>query len=117
MIQKTNDEQLDLFADLIEPTSKILTDAAIAEAFKSGDTFKAVRTAIKNHKAEIIEILALADGVPVEEYKVPSPLGLTVKIMGFVNKPEVQELFTSQGQTNAADVSGSATENIKDGVD
>lgn len=116
MSQRTNDEQLDLFADLIEPTSKILTDTAVAEAFKNGDTFKGVRTAIKNHKPEIIEILALVDGVEPEKYEVPSPLGLTVKIMGFINKPEVQELFTSQGQMNAADVSGSATENIKDGV-
>lgn len=111
----TNEEALDLFADLVEPVSEILFDTEVRKALTENKTAKAVKLAIKRHKRRIIETLALIDGVPVSDYKV-NVLTLPLKIMELVNRPEFTELFTSQGQTNAVDVSGSATESIGDGA-
>ena len=111
----TNEEALDLFADLVEPVSEILFDAEVRKALEENNAAKAVKRAIKRHKRRIIEVLASIDGIPVEEYKV-NVLTLPLKLMEFVNRPEFAELFTSQGQTSAADVSGSVTENTGDGA-
>lgn len=111
----TNEESLELFADLVEPVGEILFDEEVRKALSENKALKAIKLAIKRHKRRIIEALALIDGVPVEDYKV-NVLTLPMKLMEFVNKPEFQELFTSAGQTNAVDVSGSATENTGDGA-
>jgi len=112
---RTNDENLDLFADLIEPVAAILTDADVTNALKDGGKpIKAIKPAIKNHHDEIVEILAALEGVDAAEYVVPPPAALMAKILQLVNDPKVQEVFTLQGQTNIAASSGSATENIKD---
>ena len=111
----TNEESLELFADLVEPVSEIIFDEEVRKALSENKAAKAVKVAIKRHKRRIIEALALIDGIPVEEYKV-NVWTLPMKIMGLVNTPEFSELFTSAGQTNAVDVSGSATENTGDGV-
>lgn len=111
---RSNEESLDLFADLLEPVAEILADAEVKEAFES-KKIRGVKVAIKKHKAEVIQILALVDGIPVEEYKV-NVLTLPLKLLELLNKPEVAELFQSQGQMNFAATSGSATETMEDGV-
>ena len=116
MKQRTNEEELDLFADLIEPVAEILADPEIRDNWKPGEKpVKLIRMAIKNHKREIIEILARIDDVPVDEYHV-SALTLPVKVMRLVNNPEVQELFTGRDQMNVAGDSGAATGNTEDGA-
>lgn len=110
----SNEESLDLFADLLEPVAEILADKDVKEAFES-KKICGVKLAIKNHKAEVIQILALVDGIPVEEYKV-SVFTLPMKLLELLNKPEVSELFQSQGQMKVAATSGSATGNTEDGV-
>jgi len=111
----SNEDELELLADLIEPAAEILGDGAVSNAFKSGDTLHAIKYAIKNHKKAVIEIMARVDGVPVEEYKI-SALTLPVKVIALLNKPEVKELFTVQDQTNGVGASGPAMENTEDGV-
>lgn len=118
---RTNEENLDLFADLLEPVTEILTDKEVVDGVKNdGNKIKAVKAAIKNHKAAVVQFLALLEGVDAEDYVVPPPAQFMMKILALVNKPEVQELFTLQGQTTIAASSGSATENIaedeQDGV-
>ena len=113
---RTNEEQLELFADLLEPAAEIITDKEVSGAIKAGEKpIKAVKLAIKNHKAAVIEMLARIDGVAPDKYHV-NVLTLPVKLVNLFNKPEVQELFTLQGQTDGAAASGSATENIEDGA-
>lgn len=109
-----NDESLDLFADLLEPVAEILADEEVKTAFNE-KKIRGVKVAIKNHKAAIIEILALIDGVPVEDYKV-NVLTLPLKVVELLNRPEVADLFQSQGQMDVAAISGSATDNTKDGA-
>lgn len=111
----TNEEKLDLFADLLEPLGQILTDEAVKEAFKTKSRLKAISVAIKRHKRTIVEMLALIDGVPPKEYTVDI-VALPLRLLEFANRPEIQELFLSQAQTNAVSVSGSATENTGDGA-
>ena len=116
MAERTNEEKLELFADLLEPVAAILGDKDVRDSVTSGNPH--VRTAalaIRKHKAEVIQILALLDGVPVEEYSV-NLLALPVKLVRLLNKPEVAELFIGAERMNAAASSGSATESIEDGA-
>ena len=96
MREMTNDESLDMFADMLEPMSNILADPEVAEKFKT--TLAAgVACAIKKHKAEVIQILAAADGISVEEYKV-NPIKLPFQLLRLFSSPEMKELFMSEGQ-------------------
>ena len=113
---RTNEEELELFADLLEPVAEILTDNAVRSVIQSGGKpITAIKWAIKNHKKATIEILARLDDVPVEEYKV-SAITLPIKLLALVNKPEVQDLFSSAEQMSGAALSGSATEVTQDGA-
>lgn len=111
-----NEKALDVLADLIDPLSAILTDDEIKRVYKEEKSkLRLIKTLLKTHKAEIIQILAILDDTPVEDYKV-NVLTLPVKLMEVLNDPTIQELFTSQGQEKTETSSGSATESIKDGA-
>lgn len=113
---RTNDEQLELFADLIEPVAEIVGDAEVGAVFqKGGKPITAVKLAIKNHKAAVVEILARLDGIDPKDYEVPGPFVLAMKIFKLFSTPEVSDLFTGQSQSVAAS-GGSATENTGDGA-
>lgn len=115
-MQRTNEEELDLLADLLEPAAEILGDKAVGDVFRTGGKpIVAVKYAIKNHKDAVIEILARIDGVPVKDYKV-SAITLPVKLLSLLNRPELKDLFTSAEQMSDAAPSGSATENTEDGA-
>ena len=115
-MQRTNEQELDLFADLLEPVAEILGDKAVSDVFRTGGKpITAIKYAIKNHKAAVIEILARIDETPVAEYHV-SALALPVKLLNLLNRPELKDLFTLQGQMNAAASFTSATENTEDGA-
>ena len=103
---------LDILAELIEPAGEIMSDKEIGEVFKK-NRFKAIGLAIKNHKKAVMQIMAVLDGVPVDEYKC-NVFSLPVKILELLNDPEMIQLFQCQGQTGDANSSGSASENIGD---
>lgn len=103
------EEALDLFADLLEPASEIMTDKEFVEYTRAGNAVKAVKTAIKEHKKAVIEILARLDGVEPDEYKV-GVLTIPVKLLELVNDPALKDLFMQQGQKKENAASGSATE-------
>ena len=114
---RTNEEQLELFANLLEPAAEIIADKEVAAILKGkGKAITAVKLAIKNHKSAVIELLAVLDGVPVEDYIVPNPAALTMKLINLLNSEEMKDLFTLPGQTNAAASSGSAMDNTKGGA-
>ena len=102
---------LDILAELIEPAGEIMSDKEIGEVFKK-NRFKAIGLAIKNHKKAVIQIMATADGVPVDEYRC-NVFTLPVKILELLNDSELIQLFTYQGQTGDANSSGSASENTE----
>ena len=97
MREMTNEESLDMFADMVEPCSIILSDKEVTERFSKGSIAAGLAFAIKRHKTEVIQILAASDGVPVDEYKV-NPLTVPTKLMRLFSSPEMKELFMSAGQ-------------------
>lgn len=106
---RTNEEQLELFADLIEPAGEVLADEAVRDALIDGKPLIAVKTAIKAHKAAVIQILALLDGEDPAQYRVPGPLGMTAKLLSLVNSKEFSELFIGQAPKADAASSGPVT--------
>ena len=93
-----NEAALDLLMDLLEPVSKILTDKEIVGAIKSNKSKLGIaRIAVKNHKSEVIEILAITDGVPVEKYTC-NPITIITKLMELLNDKELIDFLSSQGQ-------------------
>ena len=117
------EEALDVLADIIEPITFILADKDIQKMKEEAEKNKKplpmisyVKPAIKNHKAEIIQILARLENQTPEEYKETLSLAtLPVQVLEFINDPEIQKLFISQSQTltEASASSGSATENTE----
>lgn len=104
---------LELLADLIEPAAEIMADKELAKMLKEGKAgLKAVSYAIKNHKEAVMQILALLEGVPVEEYHC-NVLTLPAKLLEILNDKELMQLFTLQGQTMEATLSASVLENTE----
>lgn len=107
---------LDKLAEIIEPLTVMLADPEMQEIAKSGNRsmIKYAKPMLKNHKKEVIEVLAALDDEPVETYKEKITLfTLPAKLLEFLNDKEVQALFPSQHQ-NAVEplpTFGAVTEN------
>jgi hypothetical protein len=108
------EQALDMLADLIEPVTAIMADKEIARMAKAQmPVIKVAKLAIKNHKKEVIEILAILDGADPKNYAEKVNLfTLPAKLMEILNDPDVMSLFTLQGQKTVETSSGSATESI-----
>lgn len=112
-----NEQRLEQFADFVEAFADIFSDKDIVSIVRGGGKkIKAVSMAIKNHKHACVGLLAAIDGENPATYKVPDPVTLTLKLVNFLNRDEIQDLFTSQAPKNIAVFSGSATGNIGGGV-
>ena len=117
------EEALDVLADIIEPVAFILADKEIREmretAAKEKKTIpmiKYITPAIKNHKKEIIQILARLENKTPEEYEAEiSLVTLPMQVLELINDPEIQKLFTSQSQSpeTPSASSGSVTESTE----
>lgn len=109
------EEAIDILVELIEPAAVIMADKEIAQMAKGNvPAVKVVKTAIKNHKKEVIEIMAILDGENPEEYAEKiNVFSLPVKLLEILNDPLMKDLFMSQGQTTEAS-STSATENTRE---
>ena len=88
-----NEQALDILADILEPSAKIFSDKDVKKAFETGDKIKGIKAAIKTHKTEIIEILAVLDGVPVAEYEC-NVLTLPVKLLEILNDTDLMSFFS-----------------------
>ena len=113
------EEALDVLAEIIEPLTVIVADKEIQELGKQKGTpkIKFVKPAIKNHKKEVIYILATLNKQTPEEYEANlSLLSLPMQVLDFINDPEVQKLFFSQAQSQptSTDNSGSAMVNTEE---
>ena len=103
------EEALDLLADLFVPASKLIQDKKVVALLGQKKIPEAVKVAIKGHKAEILEILALMEGVPVAEYN-PGFFVLPFRLMEVFSDPDLLDLFYSLGQRAIQTNSGSASE-------
>lgn len=111
------EEALDVLADIIEPLTVILGDPAMQElAAKEAPPVAYIKPILKDHKKEIIEVLARLENETVEQYRSHMTiLSLPVALLSLINDPEVQNLFHSQEQSNMTSFasSGPAMENTE----
>lgn len=112
-----DDEALDLLAELLEPAALIMADKQIAELMKADKKMPAIKAAIKNHKRQVMEILAAMDGVPVDKYHC-NIFTLPARLLDILNDEGLQALFTSRAQertqrTSSGPVTGNTGENAQ----
>jgi uncharacterized membrane protein YcjF (UPF0283 family) len=100
------EDAMDVLADLIEPIAEFSTDKEFIELIRKGDKIKAVSHAIKTHKKAVLTVMAILEGVNIEEYN-PSLIRLPALLLEVFNDPELVELFPSAETVTS---SGSATE-------
>ena len=112
------DEQaLDLLAEIFEPMVNIMSDNEFLTAFDNGKRLEAVKIAIKNHKEDVMLILASMDGVPVEEYHCnffTLPVRLIEVITEIMKEPELMGFFAPQSKKKSPNTSGSVMETTEE---
>ena len=108
-----DEEAINLLADLLDPVVLIFAEPDIAEFTRQKNYIKAIQVAIKKHIKEVMKIMAILEGVPVEEYHCDL-LSLPKILLEIVNDPELQDFFTSQVQTVSEIPSGSVMETTGD---
>lgn len=94
------EKAIEVFADLLEPVTKIISDEEILQAFKDNEKkLVIIQKMLKKHPKEVIEAMAIIDDTPYEEYSEKVDfLTLPSKLMDFFNDEAVAKLFTSQSQ-------------------
>lgn len=107
-----NEKAIEALADIFDPIAEIASDDAVRSAANSNNRILMVKLMLKNHAKSIFEIMAISEGVPIEEYEC-NVLTLPAKLVELFNAPEFGFLFPSQGQTKEETSSGSATENTE----
>ena len=108
-----DEEALDVLADLLEPVMEIMSDKEVADSIRSKNKAKGIKLAIKNHKASTMEVMAILEGVPVEEYHC-NLLTLPLMLLKVLNDPELVSFFSSQAEIVSEMSSGSAMGNTED---
>jgi hypothetical protein len=103
------EDALDILADIIGEVSVIFTDTSFVNTARNGTKLDVVKKLLKDHKAETLHIMALLEGVPVNEYN-PSIIELPMSLMSLLNDPDFAQLFHSAETVTA---SGSATVNTE----
>lgn len=96
------EEAIEVLAEIIEPLAYIFADKEIAELAQGENVppIKYISVALRNHKSEVIEIMAKLEGKEVEEYKKTiNVFTLPIQILAIVNDGAFKSLFTLQNQT------------------
>ena len=107
-----NGDALDVLADIMDPVVRICQDTKIKELAWKKDKIGAVQVAIKNHKKDVLHILAILDGEDPDVYEV-NIVQIPIKVFDLLNDPDMAAFFESQGLMTSGKSSGSATENIE----
>lgn len=104
------EEAIDALADIIEPITAILSDKKIFElSQKKARPIEYVQPMLKEHKTEVIAILARLENKTVEEYKKGLTLvTLPMQVLELINDPEIQNLFHSQEQSKVKPLASSS---------
>lgn len=88
------EKAIEVFADLLEPVGKILTDEDIRTLVKdNAPKIKIVQKMLKKHAKEVIKMMAIIDDIPEEEYEV-NFVSLPAKLIELFNDEAVTQLFT-----------------------
>ena len=107
------DEAIELWADLLEPLTEILTDKEIANTFRSGKSkILIAKTILKDHKKDAEKILLRIDPTPIDGLNIVLRL---VALLGELGESEeLKSFFGFAEQVKMANESfGSVTANIE----
>lgn len=106
-------EAIELWADLLEPITKIMADKDVANTVKSGKApFMIASEILKSHKEDAITILLRIDPTPIDGLNVI--VRIIDIVMEIMNNEEVKSFFASAEQaTTLKEISGSATVNTE----
>lgn len=109
-----NEQALDMLAELLVPVTEILADKEIKKKWKLGAKKNEIASiAIKKHKTEVLNVLAILDGVPIDEYEC-NILTLPVKVLEILNDKDLTSFFASAVQMKDEGLSGDVTESTQE---
>lgn len=108
-----DEEALELLAELVSSVVRVLGDKEIGEIVKSGNKINIIAAVIKKYPKDIMEIMAILEGVPVEEYHI-NIVSLPKMLLDIVNDPLLSDFFVSQGEMVSQIPSGSAMEHTQE---
>lgn len=108
------DEAIELWADLLEPITRILSDKKVADTVKSGKAvFLIASEVLKTHKKDAVDILYRIDSTPIDGLNILLRLAELIKEIS--ESEELKSFFgfpvPSVKTDNAS--SGSVTENTE----
>lgn len=107
------DEAIDLWADLLDPLTAILTDDKIRRVVQSGKSkIEIAKEVLKKHRKEAVEIMLRIDPTPIDGLNII--LRLVALIADIGQNDEIKGFFgyAEQAQTENAS-SGSPTANTE----
>lgn len=107
------DEAIDLWADLLEPLTRILGDDEIRKVIQSGESKMSIaKTVLKLHKDDAVEIMLRVDPEPIDGLNII--LRLVALLADIGQNDEIKSFFgfAEQAQTEP-ESSGSVTESIE----
>jgi hypothetical protein len=109
----SNEDKLDLLADLMDPVGEIIGDGAVLKLAAETKLSAAAAQAIRGHKGAVLRILAAIEGEDPETYHLDGAV-LLVKALARLNEIQqiTRELFPTQAQSADAAYSGPAMEAI-----
>lgn len=105
------EEAIELWADLLEPITRICADEEIAKSIRSGKApFLVAKDILKLHSQDAMEVMTRIDPTPVNGLNaVARVVEIVIEI---INSEELSSFFGNAGQTKIVEGSfGSAMEN------
>lgn len=87
------EEALDVLAEILVPITAIANDENVKKGFET-NVAMCVSIALKDHKEDVLDILAAIDGKPKDEMlEEMDILTLPTVLIEILNEPAVQSLF------------------------
>jgi hypothetical protein len=107
------EDAIDKMADLIEPITIIASDKEFENLYNSKPLIFAVKHCLKNHKHEVLEILAIINCEEPDNFN-PKFWELPKMVLEVLADEDVKSLFTFQQMQNSNDTSFAAVELTKE---
>ena len=117
-MNRNNDDKLDRLADAIEAAQAIANDDKWTQNVLAKNYAPAFLHVIRNHKPEVVKILAFIDNADAATYEIDSE-SIFRRLMKLYRDDDIKvllDLFTSRVQKNVSAFSGPVTENTEGGA-
>lgn len=110
----TDGDALDMLADMLGPIVSMTKNEEFMKIMndKEATRLEKTQTALKACKSEVMNILAILNGVPPENYHC-SIASIMVDLSSLLSDKDFTDFFESQGQKSSEDAFGSAMESTE----